>query len=159
MLSDCTCAGTICGAATKGCKPADAGPRKCLLWAVLAWPAEHLCVWSDSTRPWVLNNYSMYVYIIVDIYIYTFIYYSYLYLLYLYYSYVCIYMYNIYMFTFVYIYRDIDLFIHQCNSIKFKIIPIKAKILLIKLCVCKYGLDTSQEGEGQQKEWSCLPHA
>ena len=47
----------------------------------------------------------------------------------------------------------------QCNSIKFKIIPIKAKILLIKLCVCKYGLDTSQEGEGQQKEWSCLPHA
>ena len=56
MLSDCTCAGTIRGAATKGCKPADAGPRKCLLWAVLAWPAEHLCVWSDSTRPWVLNS-------------------------------------------------------------------------------------------------------
>ena len=69
MLSDCTCAGTIPGAATKGCKPADAGPRKCLLWAVLAWPAEHLrkhsqqiewsdswTWWSDSTRPWVLNS-------------------------------------------------------------------------------------------------------
>ena len=133
MLSDCTCAGTIRGAATKGCKPADAGPRKCLLWAVLAWPAEHLrkhsqqiewsdswTLWSDSTRPWVLNNYSVYVYIIVDIYIYIH--------LYLYYSY-----FYIYMYTYIYIFTFVSIYIYRYWFI-YRIIY----VLYIYICVCVY---------------------